>query len=1064
MKSLEEMVARGEVGWWKSQADPSIQFLNKYSGLGGDAVAALTLNQAEQLWPSWKTVGNGLERFGIACSVYNCIKSATEGRYDAATLNALKDFLKYRMSKMGDALATSAAGVGLIDFALNSFGEAALQQIADDYWDVYYRYQVQRHPRLGDYIRLITDGDGTRRGFDAVVASLDSFWDDPATDGIRGFAVLKTQDPDYKATFRSRYLKENLLPFLQTWAERERDKAEVAAWIALRRLTEELQNTVVTVDFSLLERGLNAPPAGATLAVEVEFYHPQSEIRVLAQAPIAERNRLQFPLKAALGAKQELPRSLRIVLHRPNDAGAPRSFGTNVFEVNWINPAGAWRREAKPGQLAYVAKKPLLTSAWSEFPIALTGEGADQISSITFRALPVGTAADLRQVAQPPAGNNAYLKNGQGKLRLEHGLYLVDCQSEIYVFTHGPVKITGPEPLTIPVRRAVEQTPTAPNPEIYRSSVAQATEAVRQRQGAQEAIATAAQTLQDYWLGTFNAINGYLATARSLRDKMNAELRAPQLTVEQQRAIRDRYEPQINAAEKAKNAAERAMREVAGEEETIATEITTEARQRYDAIGKELRAADDELNAALNVIRQKLWPVASEFQRVASGVVSGSLNRIPAASLDGELAQMRESLKKVEADLPALLQAAEGLAALQSHYNDVVAAVREVESNEGHTIYVNPGDHDAEIATHTLQIEAIRHSDFLEQARSMLQKAERIVERRRERARRMAALHGEIEALAQQLPTLDEAAWREQLARMRAKADPLFAAAAGEGEDDTKAFREVQADSATFFQEQSAICGDLLDGAAATPTAFSRLQDKIDEVRHQQLWPEAGPEFRAMLEQLARPKIRARHVVTEPVLALARDVERWLKAGPTRAARAQRLAWVRAELNPRASGRATGSEVERLSRIDAMLAELPAQLVTAERKAWAEERAQWVRSGQFDLWLRNQPKPYVHFSRMNDQPVEVGCYWPETADRSTPQTQQGLSVCVAVKNVADDAMYVLQESDDGGKTWRSVNYYGGRWQSYLRWQERGRRFRAVLPGGEQTLDLPAFPHYLPPPA
>jgi len=333
-------------------------------------------------------------------------------------LNALKDFLKYRLSKMGNAVATSAAGVGLVDFALSSFGEAALQQVADDYWFFYCRYQAQRQPRLGDYVRLITQGDGTRRGFDAVVASLDSFWDDPETHGIRGFSTLKTQDPDYQANFRSRYLKENLLPFLQTWAERERDKEETAAWIALRRLTEQLQATVVAVDFALLEKGLNEPPAGATVDVVVEFYSPKQETRVLASAPIAARNRLQFPLSAALGADGKLPRSLKIRLHRANETEASRGSSNSNFEVAWIDPAGAWRREVKAGQLAYVAKTPLFTTAWSEFPVTLTGEGADKIYSLLFRRLPVGTAERLQEVASAPGGNSTSMKEGQGKIRL----------------------------------------------------------------------------------------------------------------------------------------------------------------------------------------------------------------------------------------------------------------------------------------------------------------------------------------------------------------------------------------------------------------------------------------------------------------------------------------------------------------------------------------------------------------------------------------------------------------------------------------------------------------------
>jgi predicted nucleic acid-binding Zn-ribbon protein len=1064
LHSLEGMIERGEVGWWKSQADPSIQFLNKYGGLGSDTVAALSLNQAEQLWPAWKPVGAGLERFGIACSVYNCLKSANDGNYNAAVLNALKDFLKYRLSKMGDAVATSAAGVGLIDFALNSFGEAALQQVADDYWFFYCRYQAQRQPRLADYVRLITQGDGAHRGFDAVVASLDSFWDDPETHGIRGFSTLKTQDPDYKANFRSRYLKENLLPFLQTWAERERDREQMAAWIALQRLTEQLQSTVVSVDFALLEKGLNEPPPGATVDVVVEFYSPKQETRVLAQAPIAPHNRLQFPLSAALGENRQLPRSLKIRLHRADETEATRNSGTTTFELAWTNQAGPWRREVKPGLLAYTAKTPLFTSTWSEFPITLTGEGADKIYSLVFRRLPVGTATNLREVASSPGGHSADMKNGQGKMRLEHGVYLVNCENDIYVFAHGPVKIAGPAALTIPVRRAAEQAPAAPDLAAYRTTVNQAAEAVRQRQESQRAaIAEASQVLQEYWLGTYNAINGYMATARALQKKLNDEQQQPGLTSEQQQAIRARYQPRIAEMEKAKDTTERAMWEVTREEEKVADDISTETRVRHEAARKELNTARDELGQALNEVRQKLYPLGSEFEKLANRVSSGALQAVPHTSLDGELAQMRESLKKIEADLPVLLQANDRVAGLQTRYNEAVAVARDIEVNEGQTIYFNPTDYDGEIAMLGLRVDAIRNSGYVEQAKTVLQRAERVVEKRRERARLTVAMKQEIEALAAQFPLPDETLWRERTAQFRSRADALFAAAgAADGADDTGALRQLQQDFATFFQEQVAVCGDLLEAPATTPTAYSRFREKYEEFNRLQLYREITPDFWANMEQLVWSKIRARLNATVEAMAISSDVNKWLKAGATRAARAQRLATVREALDSKQPAGDVATQVEQLNRLEATLRELPARLVTGERQAWDAARTRLARSGQLDAWLRTQTRPYVQFTALNEKPVEQGFVWPEVADRGTPQTEQGLPVSIALKNVADDAMCLMQESSDGGKTWRNTTYYGGRWRAYLRWEGQEQRFRALLPDGELTLDLPAFPHYLPP--
>ena len=1064
LKSLEDMIGRGEVGWWKSQADPSIQFLNKYGGLGGDTVTALTLNQAEQLWPAWKSVGGGLEKFGIACSVYNCLKSASDGNYNAAVLNALKDFLKYRLSKMADGVAASAAGVGLIDFALNSFGEAAMQQIADDYWQIYCTYQGQRHRSLADYVRLITKGDGTQSGFAAVTASLDSFWDDPATAGIRGYAALQTQDPNYKANFRARYLKENLLPFLQTWAEREQEKAQIAAWIQLRNLTEQLQNTKIAVDFALLEKGLNEPPAGATVEVAVQFYIAnKTETRVLAQAPIAARNRLEFPLASALSADRKLPRSLYIRLRRAGVTEEPNSGGTNVFELSLIDASGPWRREAKAGQLAYVAKAPIYTSAWSEFPITLTGPGSDKIYSLVFYRLPVGTAANLRELATSPGGSSASIKDGQGKMRLEHGLYLVTCENDDYVFTHGPVKIAGPTPLTIPVRTATERPPAAPEPAKLHEQVAQAAAAVRSRQESQTAaIATASQALQDYWLATYNALNAYTSTARALRKKMNEELAQPKLTSDQQRAITQKYQPRAAEMEKAKNDVERAMYDSTRAEEKIAADLVTENRQRYDALGKDFRAAGDEMNPALNAVRQKLYPVSSDFEKIANRLVSGSLLVMPGASLDQELTQMRQALASIETNLPALLQAYDKVPGLLERYNQTAAAVREVETNEGVTLYFNPNSYDDEVAVLGLRVDAIRNSGYLDQARALLQKAERVVAQRRERARRTAELLQEIETLAQQMPAPDEALWQAKTAAFRERADPLFTAAtAPEGADDTGAFQSLQKDLNAFLKEQAAVCGDQLAAPDKTENAFSRFTARYDEFNRQQLWRDTPPDFWQKMDQLAWSKIRNRANATRDAVTLAKDVATWLKTGASRDARARQLAKTRAEFDPK-TARDTAGQIDQLNRFDAALQQLPERVVQAERQAWQTARTQLVRSGQLDSWLRNQNKPYVCFATFSDKPTEQIYFWPEKAARENQQTQQGLTATLALKNAPDDTLCRMQVSRDGGKTWQVILYQRGKWYMFLPWQGTDLRLRALLPDGTQTIDLPAFPQFVSP--
>jgi hypothetical protein len=1061
LKSLEEMIARGEVGWWKSEADPTIQFLNKYSGLGGDTVTALSLNQAEQLWPAWKSVGGGLEKFGIACSVYSCLKSTAEGNYNAAVLNALKDFLKYRLSKMSNAVASSAAGVGLIDFALNSFGEAALQQIADDYWFIYCRYQIQRHPALHDYVKLITEGDGTRRGFDAVVASLDSFWDDPATAGIRGYAALQTQDPNYRATFRSRYLKENLLPFLLAWAEREREREQVAAWVALQRLTEQLQTTKVVVDFALLDQGLNEPPAAATIELVVEFYGSKPETRVLARGAAAARNRLEFPLASAIGPDRRLARTLQLRLHC-GGADAARKPSPERFEVAWINPAGPWNRVVKPGQIEYVAKKPFYTSEWSECQVALTGEGANEVSSVMFRRLPTGTTTNLRELASATGYASATLQNGQGKTRLSHGLYLVSCEDGIHVFTHGPVKIGGATTLTIPVRTARVETPSAPSVNSYREIFGQAASATRERQPNQrEVLEATGRSLQDYWVATYTALNGYLAAARALEKQRNAETSATSLTYEQRKAIDEKFRPQIRAMEEAKEATQKAIWDSTREEEKVADEIAAAARVRHEAARKELSAAGDALNQGLSALRQQIQPAGSDFEQLA-GFLGGRLQNMPTAEMDAALAEMKRLIGKLETEVPTLLASADALPPLQTRYNAAVAVTQDIEITEGQTIYFNPTNYDAEIASLLLKTDAIRNNGYVEAARQLVQRAEQIVQARQERGRRAAAIRQELETLAGQLPVVDAGRWRERGAAFRAQAEPLWAACDAAGDEDAAAWRKLDGELTAFLGEQSAVCGDVLEGERRKENAFTAFQQKFEEFTALQLWREVTPDFWKTMNELAWPRVRARDAATAEVLALAADVRRWLASGATRAMRVAALQKARAEFRPEQSASDAGARLARIGALEARMRTMPARLLQAERETWQAERLQLVRSGDLDRWLAAQSRPYVRFTFFNETPAQRAFYWPEKPEQTNPQTQQGMPVALDVANLPDGSMYLLQESTDGGKTWRGTVSWGRKWRSYLQWQGTEHRFRALLPDGSVTAELPAFPQYLPP--
>ena len=142
--------------------------------------------------------------------------------------------------------------------------------------------------------------------------------------------------------------------------------------------------------------------------------------------------------------------------------------------------------------------------------------------------------------------------------------------------------------------------------------------------------------------------------------------------------------------------------------------------------------------------------------------------------------------------------------------------------------------------------------------------------------------------------------------------------------------------------------------------------------------------------------------------------------------------------------------------------QLPARLVQAERQSWQAARTQLVRGGQLETWVRSQGKPYVCFATFGDKPAEQTYFWPEKAARDNPQTQQGVSVTLALKNAPDDTLCRMQLSRDNGRTWQAILYQRGKWFTYLQWQGAEIRFRALLPDGSQTIDLPAFPQFVSP--
>ena len=1078
LKDLRYNLDHAENGLWKTDIDPALQFLNKYTGLGSDAVTVLSLNQMDKIWPSWKGAATGLTNFGVAYSVYNCLQNAYNGNYNRATLEGLKDFIKYRVGQMGSTAAVSASGVGLIDFALNSFGEAATAQIKEDFWTKYCQYQAEQRPHLSNYIDLITTGKNGRKGLEAVTAALDSFWTTEESAGIRGFYNLETNTPDYQQQFRNRFIKEQLLYHLQLWAGREQEKAEFEAYRAAYKLTEAVMNTKVVVELTILDRNLNAPPAG-TAEIAVAFDNPHTTT-VLAKQPIGQPLHFEVPLKALWGADKRLTGHLFVQLRLAGYPEEPNTTGQNVFDVDLADCGPRWVRSVQPGTIICKSRKPFYVENWSDVRFVLDGDprAVQELSSLELRGVPPPTAGELRALARMPDNAGVSLKNGQGSVRLKHGRYLVTARSGDYIFSGGTIVVDGPGTQTIHPSRvaaADADAPALPSLDALRAQLGNAVAAARQHAaGYLGSINIAAASLQDYWQRVQAAQIERARTRRALELKLQDELKPPNLTSEQQQSIQKKYRPRIDALQKEDETFNNSSSQILNQTGSDSNALETERGQQRSAAINEMRSSEDELRLCAGNLGGLLYPIERDFVNAIAPVTSGILESYhQAGEVDAILEKARASLASIEQKLPALLKEYEKLPALVDRHTAAVNAVVALQELDETEIYHNVAlDRYGEEADLLVQrIESLRNAGLLEEAREYLKKGERIVERRRARSVQVAQLRRQIEETIAQMPAPDTAAWTVACKGFSDRAGKLFAAVTSgtsDATDDTPAFNSIQADMERFMAQQAIYAGDLLAQPARTETAFSRfvdLHEKLVRLNSQEVMP---PEFPQVV-QSGWNKINQRYATAGTILGVRDEISNWLAFGKTAADRRTRLASLVGVLTAVPDPAKADTVDQRIARLEERRQALDAvphrfRPQTARRTYEAERRA-LVRGGLIEDRLLPAGGPRLVFKTIEGEALGKTFFWPE----SVPEKSRGqdyINAVLSVEGIDPDLYYSVQFSGDGGRSW-STRSGGDDLHVNLPFDPRGAQkheilYRITLPSGQVVTTPASLPQYCAP--
>ena len=1063
------MLASGQVGWWQSTADPTIQFLNKYSGLGSDTVTVLSLNQMEAIWPTWKPVSESLEKFGIACSVYNCVKSVAGGSYNKAAIDALKDFLKYKLSKLGTSGALYAGGIGIIDFTLNTFGEAAVSQIKDDYWYSYSAYQARRHLQLSQFVKLIVDGDGQGRGVDAVARSLDTFWADEATAGIRGYYTLIAQDPDYKATFRNRYLRERVLPFLVQWAEYERGKALAEAHLAATEFLETVRCTKFVVECAFYDRGLNVPSRNLRARLTTErTVNGTAQRVVLDEAPVAATVRFAVPLSALSDDTGHLVTYFAIELVQTGPAAAATQLRPEKVELNTALTGGPWRREGAPGEIRYRAREPFYLDRTSEVTVKLSGAPSGNITEVTLQSITLMATASFGQMISFPPVQRIPLSGNVGHAKLDHSRYLVTASSGDHGVLAGPFTVDGPGEIAVAARPIGGDTIPAPSalPDPARLSKVYeqvCTAAQNPKVAVNATVRNALAGLGDYWEEWARAFATRRETRLALLNRAHRELKGLAEDSPEFRAICAQYDPKLKAMEAEQLAADRAVNEVV-------QRMVPRQRDAAQALETRRHALVNELNESAKAYRDKIDELEKiqnqlrePIEQLTELLGSDKLLQTPTRELKALIEQARKNFQAIEAALPSLNATADAAAQAEARHRQAAAAVGEVEAADSDFVAPGPtfGDPEASLRQ---QVDALRKT-LLQDAAGYVQKAERIVARRQARHARLDELLRAVREAAAALPPPDEKLWTDQTAGFAARGDALFATAlAAAPTDDTPAFVALATELDAFFGAQAAVCSDQRPEPQRIPNAYSAFLDAdqaLRELASYQDFPEAWTDG---ARTTGRTKVDRRNRATGALLGLRNDLARWLACGATRTERRQKVESLRAAIEANSKITTTAGRLRALGEQSAVFDALPRRLVPADvLAAWRQARTALVRSGELEPYLRSSGRPYLVFARGPDQPLDQALFWPEQMTAAA----KGASSVEAELRIAgtdDGSLCLIRQSFNGGRSWTYLPPKSGRWRVSLSFDPARKRayeelFEVTSPDGTR-LDWPAWlPQY-----
>lgn len=1000
---LEERIRAGRLATDVKRVDLAVQALGTFTGLGEGAVVLILCGGEDQLAnpPAWLGKMTGaLEKVGVATTVWACLSDLYDGQTDQVNQRLMVMSGKTMLGWLGPAGAVYAAGLEFAEYGFDVVGERAVRIANQNAYAKYVEYHAgEAGQSVGALVAVYRD-----QGLAALEARLDAFWDSEAVSHIRGYAFLPIFDPNYRAHFRNRFVRDYLVGSMLKEAEARHDAERRLAVDELSRQFVETMNRKVTFVVPVVERLLGTPAKGYVVSLVPE----PSGSPVAKAAADGKTVELSMRLLALMNGDSFWKRwKIDVVPNAGVDgstAGVELDLGDRGNWKSTVGADGEIRIEVAPipvtTRVDVTASKALTLLALGpdaergrEFFYANFHEREEAIASPVPSKIPLGR----------------YLPRRKDEAGLPQPVVTID----------GPMAIADRDP---PVAEAEGVTDVPPiDLSGIRAAVARLAAAV-------EAEATDWTVVYADYKRAFDEFEtGYATYTAKVRRAVEALTKTRNRLYDEAGRRRDwagqrkvsaewgakteRVRVRIDEAAKQRDEVEASARQALEALDWRVRASYAAAEKRYRAAKSRAREAQESAGSSAREVSQGLRSLASAF-----GMATSYPN--PARAAD-TMRQAEEGRARVERAADAVRDGLAGATAGAAELDAARAAIAPRAAFRHGTL--EDEDEVVEVRRERPRLEqaakAVADARPVEHAAAMVAEMKATFDAETAARAKMASLVGALEALAASLPVVDANAWRAETKRLEAKRRGLVQGLLGGGGADLAALRaEIDAWNAAHADEVA----DLLPAPLAKETPFSRFLGAWGEVSPLDYFEFLPSDWYTRVAMPAWRKVAARDVATEWMLRLRADVVRLEATGGDDASRRKaleaRVAALRAALDA-AGGADALAAVARLDEAARILAEVSSSAAPDLEVAWERRRVELVRSGALERAIRASGRPFAVLTTVEGKEHGGGFFWPETFAPRDPK-HPSVTATVRVEGLPAGAAAIVFTSYDAGETWR----------------------------------------------